>query len=88
MIGCLYHIRNSQTSDVYVGSSLSIEDKLNHKQYKPIMINDHIYYSCSEAAKVLNCTPGNITYKLKSKKYSNYRYLNKSELKLKMEVSV
>lgn len=69
--------------------NMSIEDKLNHVQFKPIMVDDHIYYSCSDAARVLNCTPGNITYKLKSEKHPNYRYLNKHELKvLKMEVSV
>lgn len=59
--------------------NMTVWDKLNHPQMKPILIDGVLYLGCSEAAKAIGCTPGNITYKLKSLAYPNYQYITKDE---------
>lgn len=60
-------------------AAMTVWDKLEHPQMKPICIDGILYFGVSEAAKALGCTPGNVTYKLKSSKYPHYRYLTKDE---------
>lgn len=64
---------------IAIVNNMSITDKINHPQMKCILIDNNLFFGVSEAAKIMKCTPGNITYKLKSAKYPNYRYLSKEE---------
>jgi group I intron endonuclease len=58
---------------------MTVLDKLNHPQYQPILVNGRLFLGCAEAARYLSCTPGNVTYKLNSPKYSGYRRITKEE---------
>lgn len=60
--------------------NMTNNERAQHPQIKIIEIDKKVYYGVALAARMLGCSPGNITYKLKSNKYPNYNYLNNKEV--------
>lgn len=58
---------------------MTIQDKLDHPQFKPILIDGKLYLAGAEAARAKGCTSANITYKLKSLNHPTYQYITKED---------